>query len=81
MRFGFSPESRRSFLIGRLQFDYWQQWTEWFSGTYNWKNFDLIEIGYEFEPYCEGHELQLSLLGFGLRTTYWYGKGYTEAPK
>lgn len=60
-------------MIGRLQIDLWQQWLEWFKGNWNWKNFALIEISYEFEAYCEAHELQFSLLGFCVRLTYWYG--------
>lgn len=63
-------------MIGRLQIDAWQQWSEWFGGNWNWKNFVVIEIGYEFEAYCEGHEFQFSLLGLCLRLTYWYSKDF-----
>jgi hypothetical protein len=68
------PGPKPSLMLGRLQIDLWQQWIEWFRDHYNWKNFTLIEISYELENYCEAHEVQLSLLGFCMRLTYWYGK-------
>lgn len=70
------PGPKPSLLIGRLQIDSWQQWREWFSGNFNWKNFAFIEIAYEWEHYCEAHEIQLSLLGLCARITYWYGKDF-----
>lgn len=66
-------------LLGRLQIDFWQQWTEWFSGHWNWKNFTLIEISYEWELYCKGHELSLVILGLHCRLTWWYSKDFYKS--
>ena len=53
-------------MLGRLQIEAWEQWSEWFTPDWNWRNFDFIKPEYELEHYCEGHEVQISLLGFCL---------------
>lgn len=59
--------------IGPLQIEAWQQYSEWFTGNWNWQNFTLIEISYEHDGGCGNYELQLSLAGLCLRLT-WFKK-------
>lgn len=56
----------------RWYFDFRQDWTEWFSGGYNWKEFTLIHVYYEDEVCMGTRELLLALLGLTLRITYLY---------
>lgn len=60
--------------IGSLQIEAWQQWSEWVDRRINWYNFSLIEISLEDDASCGSFELQLSLIGFCLRLT-WFKKG------
>lgn len=58
--------------------DFWEQWSS-LAGGCNWYDFTLIKIGGEFAPYTERWELDLALLGVGMRLTYVYGTSFNEA--
>lgn len=51
-----------------------QDWAEWFTGQYNWRNFHFIAIQYEDE-WCMGNrECVLYFLGVGLRICWVYNE-------
>lgn len=60
----------------RWGLQFYQDWSEWFGGACNWRNFHLIGLEYEDE-YCMGQrEIVAYLLGLGLRLHWCYN---TEA--
>ena len=64
---GFEENSLR---IGRVYFDFRQQWSEWFVGKWNWRNFTFIELSYEDESNMGGIEILVALMGLRVRI-YW----------
>lgn len=65
---------RGVFEFGNWMLDFSEEWSEWFSGTWNWRNFTLIKIYYEDECHLGNRELELCLLGLGLRIVYLYDR-------
>ena len=65
------------FVVGRLQVEGWEEWSEWFRSGYNWRNFHFIELAYELESYVPGHEFSIALLGLCARITWYYGEKNT----
>jgi hypothetical protein len=62
-----NPEPRSFRWEGKryaLHACWWQQWGEWFTRGWNWKNFTLINVSFEGGAYKGGYgELTLGLLG------------------
>ena len=52
--------------MSRLKVSWQQEWLEWFSNNYNWKNFTVIHLGYERLHYKEKWRNELMLGLFGL---------------
>jgi hypothetical protein len=68
---------RRTWEPGNWMFDVSEEWSEWFSDHWNWRNFTFIKIYYEDEICMGSRELDLAFLGLGLRIVYLYNR---EAP-
>ena len=52
--------------------DFYQQWTEIFSRDYNWKNFTVVVLTFEYSDYLRpsGYvEVHIGLFGFGFKAT------------
>lgn len=62
------------FEFGNWMLDFSEEWSEWFSGEWNWRNFTLIQIYYEDECHLGNRELVLRLLGVGVRIVHVYDK-------
>lgn len=60
------------FEFGNWLIQFSEEWSEWFCGEYNWRNFTLIQIYYEDECHLGNRELVLRLLGVGVRIMYVY---------
>lgn len=62
------------FEFGNWMLDFSEEWSEWFSGEWNWRNFTLIQIYYEDECHLGNHEVVLRLLGVGVRIVHVYDR-------
>lgn len=69
---------RGIFEFGNWMFDFSEEWSEWFSGRWNWVNFTLIKIYYEDEICMGNRELELRLLGLGVRIVHLYNRAAPE---
>lgn len=65
---------RGIFEFGNWMLDFSEEWSEWFSGRWNWVNFTLIKIYYEDEICMGQRELELRLLGVGVRIVHLYNR-------
>lgn len=70
---GTSGDSKKQ----RFFADFHQQWSS-LIGRYNWYDFTLIKVQGEFAPYSGRWELELALLGLGMRLTYIYDHSFNE---
>lgn len=62
---------RKTMEFKKIDVDLINQWIPIFKPEdYNWVEFDLIKIYVEQESYIGGFEIELYLLGFGIRI-YW----------
>lgn len=64
-----------TFDIGRFRLEVWEQWSHlWRFKEFNWINFDLIRCEFEYSPYKESVEINLSLLNFCSYWLWYYGE-------
>lgn len=64
---------------GMVEFENWyiqfrQQWTEWFTGRYNWKTFTVAHIEYEDETCTANRSFVFFLLGVGFHIQWSTGR-------
>jgi hypothetical protein len=57
---------------GKFHLELNQDWSEWFTGSFNWRNFCLINLAYEDEAMIGNREITAGLFGFTLRLTWVY---------
>jgi hypothetical protein len=62
----------RSILPRGWSFHFRQEWTEWHTEGWNWRNFHLIELSYEDTSHMGQREIRLFLLGIGLFVQWCY---------
>jgi hypothetical protein len=66
--------ARGIFEFGDWMLDFSQEWSEWFSGDWNWRSFTFLKIYYEDEICMGQREWQVRLLGVGVRIVYIYDR-------
>ena len=62
----------RSILPRGCSFYCRQEWTEWLTDGWNWRNFHFIELSYEDTMNVGQREIRLFLLGFGIFLQWCY---------
>lgn len=58
------------------QFTFWTDWIQFNHKKFNWINFSLINVYFEYDKIFNELELEVALLGFNLRWQYELPKKY-----
>ena len=64
----------RSILPRGWSFCFRQEWTEWLTDGWNWRNLHLIELSYEDEVNMGQREIRFFLLGIGVFLRWCYNE-------
>lgn len=69
-----STKSRLSLFGWRMSVTPQQQWTEWVTSGYSWRNFTLVQLAFEVSDY-KGRtvEVEIGLLGLALHVELYNG--------
>lgn len=62
---------QKCFEIGPWMLELWQDYSEWFKGSWNWRNFHFLVLTVEDEAYLDAIEFHVCVLGLCLRATYY----------
>lgn len=55
-----------------------EQWSQFFVGEYNWLNFDILRLAFEKENIHGMFEVELYILGLGIRLYWTYNEEMLE---
>lgn len=69
---------RKTFENKYFSIDLHEQWSQFFSDGYNWQEFDIIRLSFEKENVHGMFEIEIYVLGLGIRLYWTWNKEMLE---